>query len=170
MFYGPQQNQHHVAVQPTNGGNQRKIQKALSLLQLLSGVVIGLFIAGIVVPSFLRSGMATNSDLAVGSLRTLTIGGVAFTYTLQNLGLAMLGGLCGSLIALAIEFPAPIARTVRNLLMFLHVDWKGLPRQSGPSTVGHRKLAYSFSRNLSVEMACQSRQTVMNFLGRTKTR
>lgn len=171
MFSGAQQNQHHATVQPTNGANQRKIQKALSLLQLLSGVVIGLFIAGIVVPSFLRSGMATNSDLAVGSLRTLTIGGVTFTYTLQNLGLAMLGGLCGSLIALAIEFPAPVARPVRNLLMFLHVDWKGLPRQSGPpSTVGHRKLAYSFSRNLSVQMACQSRQTLMNFLGRTKAR
>ena len=106
MFDAAEQNQHHPTVQPENGGDNRKIQRALSVLQLSSEVVITLFIAGIVVPSFLRSGMATNHALAAGSLRALhalTIGGVTFSYTVQNLGSAVLGGLFGSLIALAIE-------------------------------------------------------------------
>jgi hypothetical protein len=144
MFDAAQQNQHHPTVQPENGGDNRKIQKALSILQLFTEVVISLFIAGIVVPSFLRSGMA-NQALAVGSLRALhglTIGGVTFSYTLQNLGSAILGGLFGSLIALAIEFPTTVAKTSRNLLMFRQVDWKSfLSGQSGrPSYVGNRKL------------------------------
>jgi hypothetical protein len=145
MFDAAQQNQHHPTVQPNNGGDNRKIQKALSILQLSSEVVISLFIAGIVVPSFLRSGMAANHALAVGPLRALhalTIGGVTFSYTLQNLGSAILGGLFGSLIALAIEFPTTVAKTSRNLLMFRQVDWKSfLSGQSGrPSYVGNRKL------------------------------
>jgi hypothetical protein len=119
MFDAAQQNQHHPTVQPENGGDNRKIQRALSVLQLFSEVAVTLFIAGIVVPSFLRSGMATNHALAAGSLRVLhalTIGGVTFSYTVQNLGSAVLGGLFGSLIALAIEFPPTVAKTSRNLL------------------------------------------------------
>jgi hypothetical protein len=142
MFYAAQQNQHHPAVQPADRSNQKKLQKALSILQLLSGVMVGLFIAGIVAPSLLRSGIATNNNLVAGSIHTLTIGGVAFTYTLQNLGSALLGGLSGSLIALGIEFPAPVTRTIRYLSMFLQADWKGFQRQSGrPSGIGNRKLA-----------------------------
>lgn len=142
MFYAVQQNQQHPTAQPAKSGNQKRVQKALSILQLLSGVVIGLFIAGIVAPSFLRSEMATNNDLVVGSLYTLTVGRITFTYTLQNLGSALLGGLFGSLTALAIEFPAPVTRTIRSLSMFLQADWKGFQRQSGrPSGIGNRKLA-----------------------------
>ena len=127
MFDAAQQNQHHPNVQPENGGDNstffarsphRKIQRALSVVQLFSEVVITLFIAGIVVPSFLRSGMATNHALAAGSLRALhalTIGGVTFSYTLQNLGSAVLGGLFGSIIALAIEFPTTVAKTSDKL-------------------------------------------------------
>lgn len=142
MFYAVQQNQQHPTAQLAKSGNQKRVQKALSILQLLSGVVIGLFIAGIVAPSFLRSEMTTNNDLVVGSLHTLTVGRITFTYTLQNLGSALLGGLFGSLIALAIEFPAPVTRTIRSLSMFLQADWKGFQRQSGrPSGIGNRKLA-----------------------------
>jgi hypothetical protein len=145
MFDGAQQNQHHLTVQPENGGDNRKIQRALSILQLFCEVTISLFIAGIIVPSFLRSGTATNHASAVGSLRALhalTIGGVTFSYTLQNLGSAILGGLIGSLIALAIEFPTTVAQTSRNLLMFRQVDWKSfLSGQSNrPGYVGDRKL------------------------------
>lgn len=135
MFYGAQQNQHRPTVLQEPEGEHRKIQKALSILQLFSGVTMGLFIAGIVAPSFLRTGMATN--------HALTIGGVTFSYTLQNLGSATLGGLFGSLIALAIEFPTTVAMTFRKLLMVWQVDWKSfLSRQSRrPSCGGNRKLA-----------------------------
>ena len=145
MCNAAQQNQHHPTVQQENGSDNRKTQKALSILELFSEVMISLFIAGFVVPSFLRSGTATNHALAVGSLRALhalSIGGVTFSYTLQNLGSAILGGLFGSLTALAIEFPTTVAKISRNLLMFLQVDWKSfLSGRSGrPSYVGNRQL------------------------------
>ncbi len=121
MFHGPQQPHHHSTVQPTNGDSTTKIgkiQRALSVLQLLGGVTIALFLAGIVVPSFVRSGMAANHDAAGGSLHALTIGGVTFGFTLQNLGSALLGGVFGLLIALAIEFPAAFTKTARKFLAF----------------------------------------------------
>lgn len=112
MFHGAQQ-PHHSTVQPTDGSSTTKIgkiQRALSVLELLGGVTIALLLAGVVVPSFLRSGMAANHNSAGGSLHTLTIGGVTFGFTLQNLGSALLGGVSGLLIALAIEFPAALPR------------------------------------------------------------
>src|SRR6266705_1002117 len=120
MFHGPQQPHHHSTVQPTNGDSTTKIgkiQRALSVLQLLGGVTIALFLAGIVVPSFVRSGMAANHDAAGGSLHALTIGGVTFGFTLQNLGFALLGSVFGLLVALAIEFHAAFAKTARKFLV-----------------------------------------------------
>ena len=118
MFDEAQKNQHHLSVQTENGGDNTKIKRALSILQLFCEVTIGLFIAGIIVPSFFRSWTAANQASAVGSLpalHALTIGGVTFSYTLQNLGSAILGGLIGSLIALAIvradvSWPHPCQR------------------------------------------------------------
>jgi FtsH-binding integral membrane protein len=95
-----------------------RIQRGLSALQLLGGVTIGLFLAGVIVPTFLRSGMAANHGSAGGSLYALTIAGVTFRFTLQNVGSALLGGVFGALIALAIEFPDAFAKTARNFLMF----------------------------------------------------
>ena len=121
MFSCAQQLDRHSAVLPTNGGSftkRVKIQRVLSVLQLLGGVTIGLFLAGVVVPSFLRSSLAGNHDSAGGSLHALTMGGVTFGFTLQNLSFALLGGVFGVLIALAIEFPAVFAKTARNFLMF----------------------------------------------------
>lgn len=120
MFPGAQQLHHHSTIQPTNRASTTKIvriQKVLSVLELLGGVSIALFLAGVVVPSFVRSVTAANHDSA-GSLHALTMGGVTFGFTLQNLGFALLGGVFGVLIALAIEFPAAFAKTARNFLMF----------------------------------------------------
>lgn len=138
MFYGIQQPHHHSTVQPASGGSptkMEKIQRCLSVLQLLGGVTIGLFLAGIVVPGLLRSGMAANHGSAGGSLYALTVAGVTFLFTLQNLGSALLGGVLGALIALAIEFPNALAKTARSFLTFrpayrkLHLILRGL-RQS----------------------------------------
>lgn len=82
-----------------------KRQKALSLLQLLIRVVITLFIAGIVVPSLLRSDLARTEALAAGSLHTINIGGVVLSYTNQNVEFAILGGLVGAMAAFGIPFP-----------------------------------------------------------------
>src|SRR5437899_12620290 len=91
-----------------------KIQRVLSVLQLLGGVTIALFLAGVVVPSFVRSGMAATHDSAAGSLHALTIGGVTFWFTLQNLGFALLGSVFRLLVALAIEFPAAFSKPART--------------------------------------------------------
>lgn len=81
-------------------------------------MTITLFLAGVVVPSFVRSGTAAAHDVVAGSLHALTIGGVTFWFTLQNLGSALLGGVFGLLVALAIEFPAAFAKTARKFLVF----------------------------------------------------
>jgi hypothetical protein len=83
-----------------------KTQRAFSLLQLLIEVAITLFIAGIVVPSLLRSDLARNEALAAGSLHAINIGGVVLSYTNQNLEFVILGGLVGAMAAFAIPFPA----------------------------------------------------------------
>jgi len=83
-----------------------KRQKAFSLLQLLIEVVITLFIAGIVVPSLLRSDLAAKAALAGGSLHTINIAGVVLSYTNENVEFAILGALVGTMAAFAIPFAA----------------------------------------------------------------
>lgn len=122
MFRGAQQLHDHSTVQSANGGSTPKIvkiQRVLSVLELLGGVTIALFLGGAVAPSFLRSGMSAKHGSAGGSFHALTIGGVTFGFTLQNLGFALQGGVFGTLIALSMEFPAAFDKTARNLLMFL---------------------------------------------------
>jgi hypothetical protein len=87
-----------------------KRQNALSFALLLIEVVFTLFIAGMVVPSFLRSVLPTKEVSAADSLRTTNIAGVAFSYTTKNLEFAILGGLVGTMAALAIHFYAPAPR------------------------------------------------------------
>ena len=60
MFPGAQPLHPHSTVQPTNGGSTTrivKIERVLSVLELFGGVTIALFLAGVVVPSLLRSGI-----------------------------------------------------------------------------------------------------------------
>jgi hypothetical protein len=133
MFGSSQRKQLNPTAQPANEGNRMKLQRALSLLQLLIGETIGLFIAGIAVPSFLRSGTATNHALAARSLHTFTIAPVTFSYTFPNLCFALLGAMCGGAMALAIDSPATIANTARIVRM--------LRRNCRRSYLGNRKLA-----------------------------
>jgi hypothetical protein len=139
MFPEARQLHHHSTIKATNRGSTTKIvkiQRVLSVLELLGGVSIALFLAGVVVPSFLRSGMAASHDSAGGSLHALTMGGVTFWFTLENLGFALLGGVFGVLIALAIEFPAAFAKTARNFLMFQrrHLSRPGAKSWQPPSS------------------------------------
>ena len=81
-----------------------KRHKASSFVLLLIEVVFTLFIAGIVVPSLFRSVLATQEALAAGSLRTIDILGITFSYTTQNVEFAILGALVGTMLAFAIHF------------------------------------------------------------------
>ena len=100
--------------------NTMKKQKVFSLALLLIEVVFTLFIAGIVVPSLLRSELATKEALALGSLRAIHIAGFAFSYTTQSLGLALVGSLVGTLAAFVIHFrpagPRSTISTRRTIL------------------------------------------------------
>jgi hypothetical protein len=78
--------------------------KAFFLFQLLLELVITLFLAGIVVPSLLRSDLATRRALAAGSLHVISVARMAFSYTNQNLAFAILGALAGTIAAFGIHF------------------------------------------------------------------
>lgn len=79
-------------------------QKAFARLRLFIEVVATLFVAGVVVPSVVRSEWATNHALAAGALRTMHIAGMALSYTYQNVAAAILGALVGAVAACAIHF------------------------------------------------------------------
>ena len=82
-----------------------KTRKAFSLLQLLVKVVITVFIAGLVLPTLVRSDLATSEALAAGSLHTINMASVELWYTNQNVEFAVLGAIVGAMAALAIPFP-----------------------------------------------------------------
>ena len=94
--------------------NTMKRQKVLPLALLLIEVAFTLFISGIVVPSLLRSELATKEALALGSLRAINIAGFAFSYTTQSLGFAILGSLAGTLAAFVPHFRAAASRNTSS--------------------------------------------------------
>jgi hypothetical protein len=83
--------------------NTMKTQKVSSLALLLSEVAFTFFIAGIVVPSLLRSESATKEALTQGSLHAINIAGFAFSYTTQSVEFAVLGSSMGALAAFVIH-------------------------------------------------------------------
>jgi len=89
-------------------------QSSLSLLQLLVELGITLFIASIVVPSLLQSGMVTYEALARGSLHTINIVGVTLLYTYKNVSFAILGVLVGAIGAFALAFPVTTSKSTTS--------------------------------------------------------
>jgi hypothetical protein len=91
-----------------------KRQKAFSLLQLLIEMSITLLIAGVILPSLVRSDLATSEALAAGSLHTINIAGIAFSYTNQNVGFAILGAFIGTMAVFAVHFHAGTAKNTTS--------------------------------------------------------
>jgi hypothetical protein len=74
------------------------------------GVLLLLFVAGVAVPSLLYSSHAVPIS-SVASLRNLDIAGITFSFKLQTIGSALLGGLFGATVAL---FLAPSGSAARG--------------------------------------------------------
>lgn len=83
-----------------------KKHNAIRVLQMVGGVTVTLFFAGIVVPSILRTGMSAGHAGFSGSLHAVNIAGMTCTFKLQNLLSAVLGAAFGSVIALVQASPA----------------------------------------------------------------
>lgn len=91
-----------------------KRQKARSLALLLFEVLVTLFFAGVVAPGLFRSDFAAKEALAAGSLLQFHIAGVVFFYTRQNIDFAILGGLVGAIVAIAIHLRATTHRSTTS--------------------------------------------------------
>lgn len=113
-----------LPAETANKDIRRKMPGALPLLRLLIGETLALFIAGVAAPSFLRSGIAANRALAVGSLHTFAVRGVTFTYKFTDLGFAVLGALCGAAIALALDSSGAMPGTERVVRACRRIYWK----------------------------------------------
>lgn len=66
----------------------------------------------------------SHSKLASGSLHTLTIARIPFTYTFWNLASAILGALFGATAALAMSFQASPGSIARIGLAVCQMPWK----------------------------------------------
>jgi hypothetical protein len=106
MFAGSQTTQFAPANQLKTERSTITIRDLFTVLELVAVVLVTLFLAGIAAPSFHRSEEAGSHALASGSLHTLTIARIAFTYTFWNLASAILGALFGAAAVLAMSSPA----------------------------------------------------------------
>jgi hypothetical protein len=130
MFGGRKPKQPDPALQPYQV-NRAKLRRCLSLTQLLVCEAASLFVAGIAIPSLLRSCAATNHALTGGSFHYLTVAGVTFSYKVQNLEFATLGALLGMAMAWAIDSPGSFASMARVFHFLQPMRWKSVLYRTG---------------------------------------
>ena len=81
-------------------------KKTALLFRMACGISMTVFLAGVVVPGLIRV-----DSPAQESLQTLGLGGVSFTYKLENVCSAILGGSFGALVVLLLySLPKPPMR------------------------------------------------------------
>ena len=126
MFPSLQNTQRNQAIQPAKQASRIRIKKVFRLLQLLTAVLFALFFAGIAAPTFIRSELARNYALASGSLHSLTIAHLTFTYTFWNLASALLGALFGATVVLVDSSTTRLGCADRIGHAPWHMHWKSL--------------------------------------------
>jgi hypothetical protein len=97
------------------GDARMKKREVIRVFQLFSGVMITLFVAGILVPSLLGSTKSVNHNLFPGTLHTIHIAGMAFRYKLQNILAALVGTLFGAVTALVLSSRAARKKNTGSL-------------------------------------------------------
>lgn len=125
-MFGAAQRKQPGSTPQVNEDQRVKFQRSFSLLQLLIGETACLFLAGIVVPSLVRSAMVSKHALTAGSLHALSICGITFSYTFRNLAFAVLGGVFGAALALAIDSPETVAHATGVVRAFRPGFRKGM--------------------------------------------
>src|SRR5215469_14777555 len=136
MFAGSQNTQFGRANQLKKERSTITIKDVSTVLQLAAAVLVTLFLAGVAVPSFLRSAAAGSHALASGSLHTLTIARIPFTYTFWNLASAILGALFGVAAVLAMSSPASPGSISRIGRALCQMPWKWLLARRKAEKVG----------------------------------
>jgi type IV pilus assembly protein PilA len=70
-------------------GNQRRIRKGFSLIELLIVIAIILVIAAMAIPNLLRARMAANESSAAAAVRSVTVAEIAYFSAFPTVGYAM---------------------------------------------------------------------------------
>jgi hypothetical protein len=125
MFAGSQSTQFAPANQLERERSTMTTKDVSTAVGLVAVVLVTLFLAGIAAPSLLRSEAAGSHALASGSLHTLTIARIPFTYTFWNLASAILGALSSAAAVLAMSSPAS-PRSVSRIGRLCQMPWKWL--------------------------------------------
>ena len=136
MFAGSQDTKFAPANQLKRVRSTITIKDVSTVLELVGVVLVTLFLAGIAAPSFLRSETAGSHALASGSLHTLTIARIPFTYTFWNLASAILGALFGAAAVLAMSSPASPRSIPRIGRALCQMPWKWLPARRKTEKIG----------------------------------
>jgi hypothetical protein len=136
MFAGSQNAKFARANQLKRERSTITIKDASTALQLVAVVLVTLFLAGIAAPSFLRSEAAGSHALTSGSLHTLTIAHIPFTYTFWNLAFAILGALFGAAAVLVMSSPASPRSIPRIGRALWQMRWKWLLARRKTEKVG----------------------------------
>ena len=137
MFAGSQNTN---SLRPTNLREREvpsTIKDVSTVPELVAVMLVTLFLAGIAAPSFLRFETAGSHALASGSLHTLTVARIPFTYTFWNLASAVLGALFGAAAVLVMSSPASPGSIARIDRAICQMPWKSLfaYRKSRPSHI-----------------------------------
>jgi hypothetical protein len=134
MFAGSQNTQFAPANRLKRQRSTVTIKDVSTALELVAVVLVTLFLAGIAAPSLLRSEAAGTHALASGSLHTLSIARIPFTYTFWNLASAILGALFGTAVVLAMNSPVSPRSNVSRALC--QMPWKWLLARRKAEKVG----------------------------------
>jgi hypothetical protein len=96
-----------------------RTQRMVFALVLSLGLLLALFVAGVVAPSVLYSTRAANLVSPLASTRTLDIVGVTLVFNFWNIGFAFLGALFGSVVVLIVT-PSSASSTVAWGSVYAH--------------------------------------------------
>lgn len=90
-----------------------KLCAGFRFVQFLIWEMVSVVLAGIAVPSFLWSHAMVGHAWVAGSLRSLTLGRISFSYAPQDVEFAILGALLGTAVAWALYAPSKVAGKTR---------------------------------------------------------